>query len=483
MTTTDPLTDHERGAAHHRTVGEGPHFPNGHGLLDTHAARAVGDPTPGPTTDATFTSERPSARDQSGGDQSGTDTQACRVVAHTPPERASGGSTSTNAAPASGGTRRPPAPAMVTPAPNVPAPVLADPFLDLAADVLDDIERVRIANENRLRQLTRTGADKDGQERGFGLSLDHPAVTQLAAVVASFLCSSPVLADIGWTPAGRGEACCLEHDAEKNLRRRLRQHPLGPWIRAAKGIGEKQGARLLAAIGDPYIRPELTRKDGTVEPSRPRQVYELYAFCGYHVVPAGHGHYDVHTILAGGVPASTRQTRADAHRHSVGGTQPPTGQGTCDAHHDAVGGGHTGSDPDHSLPGTPAPSVGVAAARSRNTRMNWSPDARSRARMVSESIIKQLRKPCAVDPELGWAIHGDNCQCAPYRVLYDQSREKYADAIHKTPCKRCGPSGNPAPAGSVLSDGHKHSRALRLVSKKVLKHLWREARRLHKDAS
>ena len=53
---------------------------------------------------------------------------------------------------------------------------LADPSLMLAADVVDDLERVRIANENRLRQLTRAEVDSDGEERGFGLSADHPDV-------------------------------------------------------------------------------------------------------------------------------------------------------------------------------------------------------------------------------------------------------------------------------------------------------------------
>ena len=40
---------------------------------------------------------------------------------------------------------------------------LADPSLMLAADVVDDLERVRIANENRLRQPTRAEVDSDGE--------------------------------------------------------------------------------------------------------------------------------------------------------------------------------------------------------------------------------------------------------------------------------------------------------------------------------
>ena len=136
-----------------------------------------------------------------------------------------------------------------------PTPGLADPLLALAADILDDLERVRISNENRLRQLTRDQADSDGIERGFGLDATHPDVARLAALVQML-----------------GDA---EHQATLNLQRIMRKHPLGPWVRNTKGIGEKQGARLIAAIGDPYWN---TLHD------RPRTVSELWAYCGYHVI-------------------------------------------------------------------------------------------------------------------------------------------------------------------------------------------------------
>jgi len=137
--------------------------------------------------------------------------------------------------------------------PTIPKTVasLADPFLALAADVLDDAQDNRIANENRLRQLTRIGLDKDGGERGFGLDESHPDVARLAAIV-----------DMLGT---------VEHQATLNLARMLRAHPLGPWMKAQKGIGEKQGARLLAVIGDPYIGPDDT----------PRTVSQLWAYCGH----------------------------------------------------------------------------------------------------------------------------------------------------------------------------------------------------------
>src|SRR5690606_13915048 len=49
------------------------------------------------------------------------------------------------------------------PPPN--GPPLADPTLALAADILDDLERVKIANANRLRALTRDTEDSDGEIR------------------------------------------------------------------------------------------------------------------------------------------------------------------------------------------------------------------------------------------------------------------------------------------------------------------------------
>ena len=129
---------------------------------------------------------------------------------------------------------------------------LSDPFLALAADVLDDAERTRIANENRLRQLTRSEADSDGLERGFGLDESHPDVARLAALV-------DMLKQI-------------EHQAGLNLNRLLRQHPLGPWVKAQKGIGEKQAARLLAVVGDPYVNEQT----GEI-----RTVSQLWAYCGH----------------------------------------------------------------------------------------------------------------------------------------------------------------------------------------------------------
>lgn len=100
---------------------------------------------------------------------------------------------------------------------------------------------------------------------------------------------------------------------------------------------------------------------------------------------------------------------------------------------------------------------GIAPRRQRGVRSNWSDDARTRARLIAESCIKQRQ--------------------GQYRAVYDRVRAHYADAVHLKDCIRCGPSGNPAKAGTPVSAGHQHARALRAVSKEVLRDLWIFARK------
>jgi len=245
--------------------------------------------------------------------------------------------------------------------PTEATPFLADPLLALAADVLDDLETVRVANENRLRQLTRTDTDSDDGDRGFGLPLDHPDVACLAGLVD-----------------GLARA---EHQAELQLCRLVRAHPLGPWIARSVGVGEKQGARLLAAVGDPYWN---TRDD------RPRRVSDLRSYCGY----------------------------GDA----------------------------------------------ATQVRRRGHRVNWSPTAKMRTFLVAEKCVQ-----------------AGKARNTSFYQTYAAARVKYADAVHKEECRRCGPSGAPALPGSPLSAKHQHHRGLRAVSKAILLDLWREARYLHGD--
>ena len=155
-------------------------------------------------------------------------------------------------------------------------PILRDPTLALAADVVDDLERVKIANQNRLRTLTAQ------DEYGHGMSVDHPDVKRLAALVKA-------LED-------------AEHQATLNLARVMRHHPLGEWVKNSKGVGEKQAARLLAAIGDPYWN-DLH--------NRPRRLRELYAFCGMNVVgTSAQKEHDSHMVSgAGAAPTKQRGER------------------------------------------------------------------------------------------------------------------------------------------------------------------------------
>ena len=307
-----------------------------------------------------------------------------------------------------------------------PEALLADPFLALSADVLDDMEKVRIANENRLRQLTRSTEDSDGETRGFGLDENHPDVARLAALVQ-------MLAD-------------AEHKAELNLGRLMRAHPLGPWVKRTTGLGEKQMARLIASIGDPYVRPEITREDGTLEPSRPRTVSELWAYAGYHVI---------RTPVSGQFLGDTQVPAA------ADGPNLPAGQRFLGTHPANAGGDQSGH-PGHGEADTQSDDAGVAPKRARGQKANWSATAKMRAYLVAVSCMK--------------------CLESPYRKVYDDAREHHAEALHNSPCVRCGPAGKPALTGSPLSDGHKHARALRKVAKEVLKDLWRESRRLHEGA-
>ncbi len=124
-------------------------------------------------------------------------------------------------------------------------------------NLLDDLERVRIMNDNRIGAL----------EREHGPSLDGLSQLPELDVIAEQLRA-------------------VEHVAELNLKRAWRQHPLAPWAAAYPGIGEKLIARLIAEIGDPARKPldgggqprneNQSRLASTVE----RTVGQLWAYCG-----------------------------------------------------------------------------------------------------------------------------------------------------------------------------------------------------------
>jgi hypothetical protein len=222
---------------------------------------------------------------------------------------------------------------------------LFDPSLAFHADMLDDLERTRIAQENRLRQLTRTEPDKDGEERGFGLSKEHPEVLVLAEMVTQLK--------------------ILEEQAVKSLQKKLKANPLHAWIKTQRGLGDKQVARLLAAIGDPYIN---VQKDAA------RGLYSLWAYCGFHVLLVGHIDDDTQSGTAGELKVASTSY----------------------------------FDPKE-------PGSGVAPRRKRGQRANWSMKAKMRAYLIAESCIKQRDAECKEG-------HIEDCRCSPYRIVYDNRR-------------------------------------------------------------
>lgn len=155
--------------------------------------------------------------------------------------------------------------------------------LQMAADVLSDLERIRIMNENRLRQLTRSEEDSDGGHRGFGLGIDQPDVQRLAALVRQMRCDSALVADLTGERPGKHAGCCLEHEAERNLEKTLAGVPLGAFASTITGLGAKQFGRLLGATGDPYLRTAVYLDDGSLMPGTgcPRTLSQWHAYCGH----------------------------------------------------------------------------------------------------------------------------------------------------------------------------------------------------------
>ena len=279
-----------------------------------------------------------------------------------------------------------------------PGGFLRDPVLGLLAEVVDDLESVRIANANRVRILTRTETDSDGEERGFGLTADHPEVAKLLATVDVMKAS--------------------EVDAIKNLENAMKKHPLGKFVKATPGLGLKQTARLLAAIGDPYWNDLY---------DRPRTVSELWAYCGFHVIKTS---------------SSGHQLAEAQSRRAAAGIKP-----------------HPDGHPSGDTQGTSA--AGVAPKRTRGQKSNWSETARKRTWVIASAIPK--------------------FKTSPYEPIYRTAREKYADTVHPMPCVRCGPAGKPAPAGSPRSAGHQNAMAIRIVAKEILKDLWIQSKDIYES--
>ncbi len=137
-------------------------------------------------------------------------------------------------------------------------------WLRFYGDTLTSLERQRIQTSNRRSILLRSEPDADGVMRGFGVAPDSPDA----------LAMDDIVDELGY----------MERQAERFLVAHLRRHPLAPWLKAQRGLAEKQAARLLAVIGDPYIRTAMVDDDGQeITPEGPRTVSALWAYCGLHV--------------------------------------------------------------------------------------------------------------------------------------------------------------------------------------------------------
>lgn len=138
-------------------------------------------------------------------------------------------------------------------------PTLIPAELGIISANLDDLEKVRIASENRYRILTTNEADKDGEVRGFGLDPNNKSVKRIRDVADKI-----------------AEA---EKDAIKALELTMKGSALLPWIEEQKGAGLKTMGRFLSCIGDPFYHYQR----GTA-----RVLPELWAYCGLHtVMPEG----------------------------------------------------------------------------------------------------------------------------------------------------------------------------------------------------
>lgn len=228
---------------------------------------------------------------------------------------------------------------LVTPFPNEQ--------LLIVADTLNDLEKVWLANSNRLGTLTRSTEDSDGYVRGHGLPEDHPVVLTLGGIVDALN--------------------QLVKEVSSEVEQAVKKHPLGPWIKSTRGVGFKQGARMIAALsGDPYVNL-LT--------GEPRTVSQLWRYCGLDVLP-----FDPEQ--------SAVQATIDA-------------RGTYDGAPQTTVPGHVRPDTQMIIAGDRPPGSGHAPKRTRGQKNTWNPDARMRAYLIGAKCVQ---------------VGG------PYREVYDQRR-------------------------------------------------------------
>jgi hypothetical protein len=118
-------------------------------------------------------------------------------------------------------------------------------LLTIYADLVDDLEKSRIATENRAHSLR--------EVKGLAGSPEEERLDSIAM--------------------GLAEA---ERKATNELKKAVKAHPLGEWIGKQCGVGEKQAGRLLGVLGDPAFRVDADSGE-VVE----RTVSQLWSYCGY----------------------------------------------------------------------------------------------------------------------------------------------------------------------------------------------------------
>lgn len=334
------------------------------------------------------------------------------------------------------------------------------------AKTVDDLEGVRKAAQNRHRSWVQSGFASE-------------AAAAQAQVVAQ-------------------ELLAVETKAIRQLEEAMRVHPLGPFVKSMAGLGDKQAGRLIAAIGDPYWN-DLH--------DRPRSLYELNAYCGYHVLRSGHSSPAGQNDGAGADPSAVSgHFRDDNHwLIAVDGTLSHLEYNSTEPQPVSVEVGPSlGSHPSQAVDDSQSSCAGVAAKRQKGVKSNWSNDAKVRTWLCASSCVRQLRQPCEAPEGEALVAHHPECACSRYRLTYDAGRAKYADAVHPVDCAQCGTCGTCGKppgvsrvvhaetgcterkvihslAGTPLRDGHKHARALRLAAKAILRDLWLEAKAWHES--
>lgn len=125
---------------------------------------------------------------------------------------------------------------------------------------------------------------------------------------------------------------------------------------------------------------------------------------------------------------------------------------------------------------------GHAPRRQHGVQSNWSVEAKSRTYLIAQSAMKagvRTLDPDVDESEIEGYPVDNRIGITEYGSVYLDRRRATQDRIHSADCVRCGPKGFPAKAGSPWSGSHQNADALRVLSKRILRDLWRAARDCH----